>query len=99
MRHTRIIVTHYGGPEALRVVEEECPEPKPGEVRVRVLAAGRTVKISEHFVLLAVTGHTRVSRADPYRDSYQCQIKLRAADRQPFRRTADLAKRADHWQE
>ncbi len=40
MRHTRIIVTHYGGPDALRVVEEECPQPKDGEVRVRVLAAG-----------------------------------------------------------
>jgi len=40
MRHTRIIVTHYGGPDALRVVEEECPEPKHGEVRVRVLASG-----------------------------------------------------------
>jgi len=40
MRHTRIIVTRYGGPDALRVVEEECPEPKDGEVRVRVLAAG-----------------------------------------------------------
>ncbi len=40
MRHERIIVTHYGGPDALRVVEEECPEPKDGEVRVRVLAAG-----------------------------------------------------------
>src|SRR5262245_39968458 len=40
MRHTRIIVTHYGGPEALRVVDEECPAPKHGEVRVRVLAAG-----------------------------------------------------------
>jgi NADPH:quinone reductase-like Zn-dependent oxidoreductase len=40
MKHTRIIVTHYGGPEALRVVEEECPEPQEGEVRVRVLAAG-----------------------------------------------------------
>jgi len=40
MRHTRVIVTHYGGPDALRVVEEECPEPKSGEVRVRVLAAG-----------------------------------------------------------
>jgi len=37
--HTRIIVTHYGGPDALRVVEEESPEPKDGEVRVRVLAA------------------------------------------------------------
>ncbi len=40
MKHTRIVVTHYGGPDALRVVEEERPEPKHGEVRVRVLAAG-----------------------------------------------------------
>ena len=40
MKHTRVIVTHYGGPDALRVVEEECPEPKDGEARVRVLAAG-----------------------------------------------------------
>src|SRR5512146_1488689 len=40
MRHKRIIVTHYGGPDALHVVEDECPEPKDGEVRVRVLAAG-----------------------------------------------------------
>lgn len=40
MRHTRIIVAHYGGSDALRVVEEDCPEPKHGQVRVRVLAAG-----------------------------------------------------------
>jgi NADPH:quinone reductase-like Zn-dependent oxidoreductase len=40
MRHTRVIVTHYGGPDALRLVEEECLEPKNGEVRVRVQAAG-----------------------------------------------------------
>jgi NADPH2:quinone reductase len=40
MKNTRIIVTHYGGPDALQVVEEECPEPKDGEVRVKVLAAG-----------------------------------------------------------
>src|SRR5262245_4566418 len=40
MRHTRIVVSHYGGADELRVVEEECPEPKAGEVRVRVLAAG-----------------------------------------------------------
>jgi NADPH2:quinone reductase len=40
MKHTRIIVTRYGGPDALQVIEEERPEPKPGEVRVRVLAAG-----------------------------------------------------------
>ncbi|WP_245763143.1 medium chain dehydrogenase/reductase family protein [Paraburkholderia diazotrophica] len=35
-----MIVTHYGGPDALRVIEEECPEPKDGEVRVKVLTAG-----------------------------------------------------------
>src|SRR5215510_4160476 len=40
MRHTRVIVTQYVGPDALRVVEEECPERKNGEVRVRVLSAG-----------------------------------------------------------
>ena len=40
MKHKRIVVTHYGGPDALEVLEEECPEPKRGEVRLRVLAAG-----------------------------------------------------------
>ena len=40
MKHARVIVTHYGGPEALQVLEEERPEPKHGEVRVRVHAAG-----------------------------------------------------------
>ncbi len=40
MKHRRIIVTYYGGPDAVRVIEEECPEPNDGEVRVRVLAAG-----------------------------------------------------------
>jgi NADPH:quinone reductase len=36
----RVVVDHYGGPEVLRVVEDEIPEPGPSEVRVRVLAAG-----------------------------------------------------------
>jgi NADPH2:quinone reductase len=36
----RILVTQYGGPEQLRVIEEDCPEPGEGEARVRVLAAG-----------------------------------------------------------
>jgi len=40
VKNTRIVVTKYGGPDALQVVQEECPEPKRGEVRVRVLAAG-----------------------------------------------------------
>jgi NADPH2:quinone reductase len=40
MKHTRIIVVHYGGPDALQVIEEERPEPKADQVRVRVLCAG-----------------------------------------------------------
>jgi len=40
MKHTRIIVTHYGGPDAIQVIEEECPEPKEGEVRIKVFASG-----------------------------------------------------------
>jgi NADPH:quinone reductase len=36
----RVIVDHYGGPEVLKIVEGADPRPAPGEVRVRVLAAG-----------------------------------------------------------
>jgi NADPH:quinone reductase len=36
----RVVVDHFGGPEVLEVVEADVPEPGPGEVRVRVLAAG-----------------------------------------------------------
>ena len=36
----RVIVDRYGGPEVLRVVEDDDPRPGSGEVRVRVLAAG-----------------------------------------------------------
>lgn len=36
----RIIAERSGGPEVLRLVEGEIPEPGPGEVRVKVLAAG-----------------------------------------------------------
>lgn len=40
MKYKRANVAYYGGPDALQLVEEECPNPKVGEVRVRVLAAG-----------------------------------------------------------
>jgi NADPH:quinone reductase-like Zn-dependent oxidoreductase len=36
----RVVVDHFGGPEVLRVVQDDDPRPGPGEVRVRVLAAG-----------------------------------------------------------
>ena len=35
MSYKRVIVTEFGGPEVLKVVEEAAlPEPGPGEVRV-----------------------------------------------------------------
>ncbi|MGZ4453568.1 MAG: medium chain dehydrogenase/reductase family protein [Nocardioides sp.] len=36
----RVLVEEYGGPEVLKVVDDEDPRPAPGEVRVRVLASG-----------------------------------------------------------
>ena len=36
----RVVVDHFGGPEVLKVVEDDLPRPGAGEVRVRVLAAG-----------------------------------------------------------
>jgi NADPH2:quinone reductase len=40
MRHMRVVVTHYGGPEVITTIEEDIPIPKAAEVRVKVLAAG-----------------------------------------------------------
>jgi NADPH2:quinone reductase len=40
MRNKRVVVTHYGGPDAIQVIEEDCPMPKNGEVRVKVITAG-----------------------------------------------------------
>lgn len=40
MFYSRIVVSRYGGPEVLERVDEPLREPKPGEVRVKVLAAG-----------------------------------------------------------
>jgi NADPH2:quinone reductase len=40
MKYARVVVTQPGGPDVLQVVEEEAIEPKAGEVRLTVLAAG-----------------------------------------------------------
>lgn len=40
MRHHRIVVSQYGGPDELHLIEEDVPEPKRGEVRVKVFASG-----------------------------------------------------------
>jgi NADPH2:quinone reductase len=40
MRHKRVVVARYGGPDVITVKEEDIPIPAAGEVRVKVLAAG-----------------------------------------------------------
>jgi NADPH:quinone reductase-like Zn-dependent oxidoreductase len=40
MRYHRIVIARFGGPEVLDVVEDNLREARPGEVRVKVLAAG-----------------------------------------------------------
>lgn len=37
---TMVVATAFGGPEVLSLVEETVPEPRPGEVTIRVRAAG-----------------------------------------------------------
>jgi NADPH2:quinone reductase len=36
----RVVITRRGGPEVLRIVEEDLREPQAGEARIRTLAAG-----------------------------------------------------------
>jgi NADPH:quinone reductase-like Zn-dependent oxidoreductase len=39
-RMKRVVVDRFGGPEVVRVIDAQVPQPGPGELRVRVLAAG-----------------------------------------------------------
>jgi NADPH:quinone reductase-like Zn-dependent oxidoreductase len=40
MRYRRVVVSGHGGPDVLRVAEEDLPGPAAGEARVKVQAAG-----------------------------------------------------------
>jgi len=43
MSYKKVILNKFGGPEVLQVIEEKkLPEPRPGEARVKVLAASAT---------------------------------------------------------
>jgi NADPH:quinone reductase-like Zn-dependent oxidoreductase len=38
MSYKRVVITEFGGPEVLKMIEEATlPEPQPGEVRIKVL--------------------------------------------------------------
>lgn len=50
--HQRIVVARHGGPEVLQAIEEPIPEPRAGEVRVRVQAAG----VSAYDLMLRSSG-------------------------------------------
>jgi len=43
MRYERVIVTRYGGPEVISLIEEDLPAPQPEVVRVKLLAAGASL--------------------------------------------------------
>jgi NADPH:quinone reductase len=40
VKYKRIVVSKFGGPENLQLIEEEIPEPRANEVRVKILTAG-----------------------------------------------------------
>jgi NADPH:quinone reductase-like Zn-dependent oxidoreductase len=60
--HHRVVVTRHGGPEVLQVMEEDLPEPKGGEVRVKVLAAG----VSAYDLMLRSSGSLPGTPSVPY---------------------------------
>jgi NADPH:quinone reductase-like Zn-dependent oxidoreductase len=62
----RVVVDQFGGPEVLRVVEEEDPRPGPGEVLVKVLAAG----VSYTDAMLRVGSYLGVPRP-PFTPGYE----------------------------
>lgn len=59
-RNHRVVVTRRGGPEVLEVVTEDLPEPGPGEIRVKTIAAG----VSSYDVMLR--GHWFPGQKPPY---------------------------------
>jgi NADPH:quinone reductase-like Zn-dependent oxidoreductase len=61
-KNHRVVVTRHGGPEVLHMVEEDLPEPGPGEVRVKVLAAG----VSAYDLMQRGSGSLPGTRQVPY---------------------------------
>jgi NADPH:quinone reductase len=65
-RMKRVVVDHFGGPEVLTVIDDEVPRPGPGEVRVRVLAAG----VSYTDAMLCVGSYLGVPKP-PFTPGYE----------------------------
>jgi hypothetical protein len=62
-KNLRVLVTAKGGPEVLKLVEENVPEPQAGQVRVRVLAPG--VAFADILIRAACTRAIRRFRSRP----------------------------------
>jgi NADPH:quinone reductase-like Zn-dependent oxidoreductase len=62
----RVVVDHYGGPEVVKVIDDDVPRPGPGEVRVRVLAAG----VSYTDAMIRVGSYLGVPRP-PFTPGYE----------------------------
>ena len=65
-RMKRVIVDRYGGPDVLRIIEDDVPDPGPGEILVRVLAAG----VSYTDAMLRVGSYLGVPRP-PFTPGYE----------------------------
>ena len=48
VRNQRVVVSDFGGPERLRVIEEEVPRPGVGEVLARKAFPGKVVLTNEN---------------------------------------------------
>ncbi len=66
-RYKRVVVTRHGGPEVLRVAEDDVPEPGAGHVRVRVRAAG----VSLPDVLMREAAAHPETRRTPYTPGWE----------------------------
>jgi len=66
MQHRRVVITAPGGPEVLEIVEEPIPEPKPNEVRMKVLAAG----VARADILMRTGLYPGAVPAYPYSPGY-----------------------------
>ena len=88
MTSIRIVVTQYGGPDVITVVEEECPRRYLGEVRVKVLAAG----VSLPDVLAREGVHPETPRA-PYTPWVSPHDRRRSYDDSSTGRVAGLKSR------
>ncbi len=92
MSYKRIIISKFGGPEVLKVVhEKQLPEPKAGEVRVKVLKTGANFT----DVMIRKGKYPDVKQKPPFSPGYDMvgivdKCGDGAAKFQPGQRVADM---------